>query len=285
MYNDYLLTQNHFQNPLKYEYIHVSQIGRRFCNFDTIIDTHIHLDLFELTIVTDGKGIVTTNGISVPVQKGDIYLSLPCDSHKIVSDSTDPLKYDFFAFTCEHENFKQELDHISQDYHSANTRIFHDDRIRPLISNAIAELGQEHVYSQQLLFSIFQQVIIYLIRGFQKITPEQHFDTVTQAEVLCHQLMNYIDTHIYSLNKLEDLAEITDYSYGYLSVLFKKTTSNTLSNYYHEKKLDAARLLILENKYKIIEIVEMLNYSSVYSFSKAFTNRFGISPRNYKALH
>lgn len=285
MHNDYLLTQNHFQDPLNFEYIYVSQIGRRFCNGGAVIDTHIHLDLFELTIVTDGKGIITTNGISVPVEKGDIYLSLPCDSHKIVSDSEYPLKYDFFAFTCENERFKQELEHISRDYHSANTRIFHDDRIRPLISNAIAEFSQQHAYSQQLLFSIFQQVIIYIIRGFQEITPEKNSDTVTQAEVLCYQLMNYIDTHIYSLKKLEDLAEITDYSYGYLSVLFKKTTSNTLSDYYHEKKLDAARLLILENKYKIIEIAEMLNYSSVYSFSKAFTNRFGISPRNYKALH
>ena len=97
--------------------------------------------------------------------------------------------------------------------------------------------------------------------------------------------MNYIDTHIYSIKKLEDLAKITDYSYGYLSALYKKTTSNTLSDYYHEKKMDAARLLILENKYKIIEIAEMLNYTSVYSFSKAFTKRYGISPRNYKAYH
>lgn len=193
-----------------------------------------------------------------------------------------PLKYDYFSFACKSECIKQELDYIIKSYHSTNTRIFHDDRIRPLISNAIAELNQEHAYSQEILFSIFQQVITYTIRGFPKITLEKYSDTVTHAEVLCHTLMNYIDTHIYSLKRLEDLAEITDYSYGYLSALFKKTTSNTLSDYYHEKKLDAARLLILENKYKIIEIAEMLNYTSVYSFSKAFTNHYGISPRNYK---
>lgn len=285
MYKDYHLSKNHFQNPLKYEYIYVSQIGRRFCNHETVIDTHIHLDLFELTIVTEGKGIVTTNNISVPVKAGDIYLSLPCDSHKIVSDSENPLKYDFFAFTCEDAYFNQELEHIAQNYYSAKTRIFHDDTIRLLISNAIAELSNEHVYSKQLLFSIFQQVIIYTIRGFHGIEPLKHSATATHAEILCHKLMNYIDTHIYSLKRLEDLAEISDYSYGYLSALFKKTTSSTLSDYYHEKKLDAARLLILENKYKIIEIAEMLNYTSVYSFSKAFTNHYGVSPRNYKSIY
>jgi len=281
MNKEYHLNRNFFQNPLKFESIYISQIGRLFCGSEMVIDTHIHLDLFELTIVTDGKGIVTTNNVSVPVEKGDIYLSLPCDSHKIVSDEDKPLKYDFFAFTCDDECFKQDLEHIAQNYHSANTRIFHDERVRALISNAIAELNQEHLYSSQLLGSIFRQVIIYIIRGFHEITPEKYSDTVTHAEALCYRLMNYIDTHIYSLKNLEDLSEITDYSYGYLSALFKKTTSNTLSNYYQEKKLDAARLLILEKKYKITEIADMLNYASVYSFSKAFTNRYGVSPRNY----
>ena len=33
--------------------------------------------------------------------------------------------------------------------------------------------------------------------------------------------MNYIDTHIYTMKNLDELSEITDYSYGYLSVLFE----------------------------------------------------------------
>ncbi len=281
---DYHLKRDYFQNPLKYEGINVLQIGRLFCNRDTIVDTHIHTDLFELTVVTDGKGEITTNGVPVPVEKGDIYLSLPCDSHKIVSDSEKPLKYDFFAFRSEREDFKEELELIAQNYYSANTRIFHDERVRSLVSNAIAELNQENLYSEALLASIFRQIIIYVIRGFKAVVPEKHSDAVTHAEMLCYKLMNYIDTHIYSLEKLEELADITDYSYGYLSTLFKKTTSNTLSNYYHEKKLDVARLLILENRFKIVEIAEMLNYTSVYAFSKAFTNRYGVSPRNYKKM-
>ena len=36
---------------------------------------------------------------------------------------------------------------------------------------------------------------------------------------------------------------------------------------------------------QIIEIAEMLNYTSVYSFSKAFKNRYGLSPRNFKDCH
>ena len=76
---------------------------------------------------------------------------------------------------------------------------------------------------------------------------------------------------------------MTGYSYGYLSALFKKTTSHTLAHYYYEKKLDVARLLILEERFTITEISEMLNYASVYSFSKAFSKRFGVAPRVYRS--
>lgn len=283
MTQDYVIVPLDTNQPtILFGDIRLGQLGRRFCRPGSVIGKHIHLNLFELTIVTEGKAVVTTNGVSVPVEAGDIYLSLPADAHDIQSDIEKPLKYDFFAFTCQDPQLAAELEHIAENYHAATARVFRDERIRPLVSNAIAELGQQQAYSHALLCSIFQQILIYVIRGFQTMEPPKHSAAASQADILCHRLMNYIDTHIYTLKKLEDLASITDYSYGYLSALFKKTTSGTLSAYYHEKKLYAARLLILSSDHTITEIAEMLNYTSVYSFSKAFFNRYGISPRNYR---
>ena len=94
--------------------------------------------------------------------------------------------------------------------------------------------------------------------------------------------MNYIDTHLYSIKHLEVLAEVTGYSYGYLSDLFRKVTGNSLSGYFQEKKLQAAALLLQENKLQITQIAETLNYASVYAFSKAFRRQYGISPRQYR---
>ena len=56
---------------------------------------------------------------------------------------------------------------------------------------------------------------------------------------------------------------------------------NTISDYYHTRRLDAARMLINEKKLRVTQIAEMLNYSSLYSFSTAFKNKFGASPREY----
>jgi AraC-like DNA-binding protein len=162
------------------------------------------------------------------------------------------------------------------------TRVIKDERIKPLISNAIAEIDSENFQSTELLTALFKQAVIYTVRAFQNLNPQKPYDNATQNEILCYKLMNYIDTHIYSMKNLSDLAKTTDYSYGYLSTIFKKTTKDSLLSYYQRKKLDVARLLILERKLTVTEISEMLNYSSVYALSKAFTKQYGMSPRAYQ---
>ena len=94
--------------------------------------------------------------------------------------------------------------------------------------------------------------------------------------------MNYIGTHIYILEGLNELAGHFGYSYSYLSALFSKTTGDTLMNYYSMRRLDAAVMLLKEGKLSVSEIAELLKYSSIYTFSRAFKNRFGISPAEFR---
>ena len=278
--SNYHLNISFFRQPLMYDDLSVLQIGRMFCKSTTVIDTHVHMDCYELTVVTDGEGDIYTNGVPTAVKKGDIYLSLPCDAHKIVTDPKKPMKFDFFAFVVKDGCFEGEFERISRNYGSPHTRVLRDERIRPLIGSAIAELSQDNTYKEELLTALFRQILIYTARGFQNIKPHR-ISSTSQAEAICYQLMNYIDTHIYSMKNLNELAQITDYSYGYLSTVFRSTTANTLASYFQEKRLDTARLLLLENKLTITEVSELLNYSSVYAFSKAFRNYYGTSPKLY----
>lgn len=277
---NYHLNKSFFRDPLVYDDLRVVQVGRLYCKSTTVIDTHMHLDCYELTVVTDGEGKIYANGTPTPVKKGDIYLSLPCDTHKIETDPEKTLKFDFFAFITEGGCFDASFEQIAENYSSPHARVIHDERIRPLISNAIAELGEENAYKDQILTALFRQILIYTARGFQNIKPAG-FGDVSRAETICYKLMNYIDTHIYSMKNLGELSQVTGYSYGYLSALFRDTTANTLANYFQEKKLDTARLLLLEKKLTATEIAELLNYSSVYAFSKAFRKHYGVSPKLY----
>ncbi|MBQ3019724.1 MAG: AraC family transcriptional regulator [Clostridia bacterium] len=268
----------HFvNNPLPFGDISLLQIGRRYCKPTEIITAHPHLNWFELTIVTSGKGVVITNGVETQVQSGDIYLSFPCDVHEIRANEKDKLEYDFFSFSCNDRNLKQDLKNITRNYWGSENRIFQDEKISDLIQFAIAEfLAENQSYSEQLLTNVFHLILIYLIRNFNDIKRKAAH--ISQSGILCFQLMNYIDTHIYSLQKLDELAPKFNYNYGYLSGLFKRTTGKTISEYYNHRKMETAKALILEKKKKIGEIAEMLGYN-LYSFSKAFKAKYGVSPK------
>ena len=104
------LDKLYINNPLQFGDWRLFQIGRLFCTDQTVIEKHPHLGWFELTVVTEGKGIVQTNDISIPVARGDIYFSFPFDFHGICSDKNEPLKYDFLSFQTDDPLISKELD-------------------------------------------------------------------------------------------------------------------------------------------------------------------------------
>ena len=255
----YHLDKSFIKEPMKFSDISVVQIGRRYFEQGDVMKPHVHKHFYELTIITDGEGEVFANGVGTPVKRGDIFLSLPFDMHRIVSSETAPMKYDFFSFSTENEHFSATLEEIS-GYLSPEERVFNDERVHALVCDAMMEFIESTKFSNELLYSVFTQIIIHIIRNIEE-GNKARTRNATQPQAICYQLMNY--------------------NYSYLSNLFKKTTGDTLLSYYHKKRLDVARQLIAEGTMKMTEIAETLNYSSLYSFSRAFKESFGISPRQY----
>ncbi len=276
----YHLDKCFVKDPLKFNDFYLFQIGRLYFAPSDFMHLHVHKDFFELTIITDGEGEVITNGKATPVRRGDIYLSLPCDMHEIRSSESAPMKYDFFSFGTENPKYRTPLDEAAR-YLRVEERVFSDERISALVCDAIMEFTKEAPLSEELLYSIFTQIMVYIIRDFSSATPHSKRRNASQSDAICYQIMNYIDTHIYTMKSLEELAEVMKYNYSYLSTLFKKTTGNTLLSYYYAKRLDVARILILENSLNISEIAEQLGYSSLYAFSRAFKEMYGTSPKQY----
>lgn len=277
----YHLNKSFLESPRCFGEISLVQIGRMHCAEHTVINEHLHRNWFELTIITDGKGRLITNHVSVPVCTGQIYLSFPGDIHCIESDAEAPLKFDFFSFETENVSIKDSLEEIMQNCMTADRRIISDDRINYLVSNAIAEISREESLSDIILESIFRQIVCYLIRGFRSVSDSSVRTNVCKADELCYRIMNYIDTHIYTVKELTVLSEALNYDYSYLSNLFHKTTGDTLQDYYRHRRLETARLLLLEDNLRVGEVAEMVGYSSIYTFSRAFKAEYGVSPSSF----
>lgn len=274
----YHLNHSYVMEPRCYGHTRLFQIGRLYCASGTVVATHSHLNWFELTVATAGKGTVQTNGVSVPIAAGEIYLSFPGDFHGIVPDASDPLKYDFFAFNTDDEALKPLLEELTVRAAGAERRVFCDDRVRSLVAQAIAEVDGSDPFSDRLLSSLLEQIVLYVLRDFRTVTPAKHAFGVGKQEELCYQMMHYIDTHIYTIQGLSEIAAAMNYHYSYLSDLFHHVTGETLLHYYRTRRLEAARLLLDEGKLSVGEVAELLHYASVYTFSRSFKEAFGVTP-------
>lgn len=281
MLTKYHLNYPFMENPIQYNNTFLAQIGRLHCMPEEKIEKHSHLDWYELTIVIEGEGVISTNDEPVSVSKGDIYLSFPGDFHEIVSSYDKPLKYDFFSFNTKNPIIKKELKKIVLQTHFCKQRLFRDEAVSSAVSFCISEISSNKKYQTEVLSLALEETLFLIIRNFDENKENSSRLSINANDELCFQIMHYIDTHIYSIESLSKLSNVFGFNYSYLSKLFKTTTGRTISDYYQTRRLDAAKLLIFEKKLKINQIAELLNYSSLYSFSKAFKNRYHISPSHY----
>ena len=267
-------------DPMPYGCIDLLQIGSSHFPPKSAVNLHTHTGYFELTAVTLGRGKISANNSSVPVEQGDIFVSFPYDTHSIEADEREGMNYMFFAFFLNDPALLADMEKISALRLPTDERIIHSDTTATLLTSAIAELGKERLHQRAYLEALFSQIVIHVIRAFNKQEPAVF--SPRKQEELCYQVMDYVNTHIYSIGALTEIADQFRYDYTYLSKIFTKTTSQSISEYYRQRRLEVARALIHEGALNFSEIAERLQYSSIYSFSKAFKNQYGLSPRDYK---
>ncbi len=255
------------------------QVGVMHCNENDFVSTHLHDYLWELTVAIDGEGFVSVNEKEEKIAKNDIHLSCPFESHAIRSSENNPLKFLFIAFRSSDKNIEKELIKI-QELFKISSRLIRNAGIQSQIELVIEEINKSNeILHDQLLYSILKQIIIMTIRSYNNAVPS--IKKINKEDEFCYTIMSYINTHIAEIESLMNLSEIFNYNYFYISKIFKKTTGQTLSDYYRSRRLDAARTL-LEQGYSCTEVANTLKFSSVYSFSKSFKQVFGIPPLKYK---
>ena len=259
------------------------QIGTSYFHPGTSVALHTHVGFFELTVITSGKGKIIANNVSVPVSTGDIFVSFPFDTHSIEADEREEMNYNFCAFYLKDKELLADLEKLALVYGKPSDRVIRSDTLTGILTSAISETSKERLHQDQYLEALFLQLIIQLIRTFNK--QVSFTSTPDKREQLCYQVMDYINTHIYSMLSLSEMAEHFRYDYTYISKIFTKTTGQSISDYYRFQRLEVARALIHEDQLKLSEIAEKLRYSSIYSFSKAFKQQYSLSPRAYKKKH
>ena len=85
------------------------------------------------------------------------------------------------------------------------------------------------------------------------------------------------------LFSIEELTAKLPYSHGYICREFKKYFNQTIIEFFNEQKINQASFLLMNTNLKILNISNIVGYSSPKNFINQFTKRFSISPSAWRA--
>ena len=127
------------------------------------------------------------------------------------------------------------------------------------------------------LDALITSVLVQIAR----LDTEETLDKILSYDEKLSAMKTYIDTHFLQIFSLDELSSAFGYSYSHISKSFKKMYEITPSDYLAKKKNEYACNLLKDGA-ELDEVSDILGYSSVFNFSRAFKAQNGISPSNYK---
>jgi len=95
-------------------------------------------------------------------------------------------------------------------------------------------------------------------------------------------IMQYIDNNFREITSLNQIASELYISAGYARNVFKKNTGQTIFDYLVDRRIQEAKKLLSDPKYKIYEIKDLVGYTSKAHFIETFKRKTGMTPKEYR---
>ena len=132
-----------------------------------------------------------------------------------------------------------------------------------------------------------EQQVIDLHRDMLEFYLEEM--TAVKKQRICSRpvsaCMDYIYDHLYEQILVSDLAEHVELNESYLSVLFKKETGESISDYVRQRRVEAAEGMLRYSDYSYSDIGNILAFCSQSHFISVFRKATGLTPRQYRARY
>ena len=149
-------------------------------------------------------------------------------------------------------------------------------RVLNEISNRYIEQVENIVSVQQLDQLCLESLseLTHLVQRYQNAINSEN-QTIRKA-------VEYIHDHIYENLSSEEIAQALHLSRGRLSQLFNQEMSLSLPNYINKEKTETAKILLEFTDTRIIDISDLLSFSSQSYFQNVFKKYTGTTPKQYR---
>ena len=117
-----------------------------------------------------------------------------------------------------------------------------------------------------------------MISLIQEVIAMESLDNVEAVQ----RMQDYINEHILENITLSMLAKISGYSAWHAARIFKELVGKTPFDYIRDIRLSKAAIELRDGKSKVVHVALDFVFDSHEGFTRAFSKKFGLSPREYR---
>lgn len=245
---------------------------------------------YELIYIESGEFTLNYNEMDYKCREGQFILLRPGVPHSF-SEIKDQLSQPHIHFDMMYSvnsrktpvSFKDINEFTPWEHVLMQKDIFEDYPQLPFVTFSQKEKVLELFYG--IMDEKQESVLVQkarLIQILDMLIAENFPNSFLKAEnsySIAHQLKDYMDSEQGMSARLSDFEKQFSYSKYYLERQFKKSYGESIISYRNKKRMETAAKLLRTDP--VTGVSEKLGFKSIYAFSRAFKQYFGVAPSKF----
>ncbi|WNR46813.1 helix-turn-helix transcriptional regulator [Paenibacillus roseipurpureus] len=272
---DHLFLSTHLQCV----YMHLAEQDDRW---ECTRHTHDHI---EFGYIHKGHGQYHIGEIEYRAETGDIFVIPPGVTHFEVHDAEHPFEI-MFLMVKHHGDRAAELSQLMERL-QGKIRAKQQHKLKQIMNDIYAEIMNRE---QGYVSSIDAKLKTLYVQLQREVFPHQPRLAAPSAfaaneernSIILTEIKEFVSSHLDQKCTVAQVAQHFFYHPKYVSLLFKKETGQSLSDYIMAAKLERARELLTQTNESVETIANMLGFSSLQHLYKWFKQHTSITPLQYR---
>jgi AraC family transcriptional regulator, L-rhamnose operon regulatory protein RhaS len=246
----------------------------------------------EIIFIRKGSGRHIINGNSFTFTLGDVFLLGPEDYHLFEIETTSEFFYirfteDFIKSenSTHQKSWHKTIEFLLKSSYQSNGSIVKNEQDKNVLNHLLIVLKHEYENRQNashevMMDSLMKSILSVLARN---IIDHSSLKANGQGKPI-EDLLIYIRKNIHSPKNLriEQLAEVFNYSQNYLSIFFKKQTGESLQQYILKYKLKLIEDRLTFSNLNLSQIADEFGFTDISHLHKVFRKHYGVAPKDFR---
>lgn len=244
---------------------------------------------YSFTLVTEGWLTIVYNGQELTLQPDDLYIYSPGLEVTVLAAS------DNYRGIClladEHLTIESPTVHdlVNIAYvpivylHEPKIALPHDDarRLEDKMHEIIGYLHSDHIYKSKILQMLYAVFLLDVQSAQTRAISERRVPQ--RVEDIFIGFIRLLPQHFAEHHDIAFYAAALNISTVYLSRIVRQVTGRTVVDYINQHLLMEASYLLRTTSLSIAQIAARLHFADAPSFSKFFSRKKGVTPKDYRA--